>query len=1703
MMYFYDDPEDDVQDPATDTEQPDNDNSMNMSEEADVEEPQSTEQNNSVIDDATEDLKDKAEEEIKDKIKNSKNGEQGASDTLDPTQQTQDVAEQMQQGKNKPSDPTDPTSKPGEGGPKKTGEQGGNNPGGKPDAPGGKPDMPGGKPGAPGGQDLAKKGGEEAAKKATEEVGKQAAKESVKQAGTQAVAHGASAGAAAGGATAAGGTAATAATAATPVGWVILIIIAVILLIMIIIGVVFFFLAMPGQIMAKAKELGVKVLDAFTAVVKGQEDVIHTEDMAEVANYLENMGYDLKGEGFVSSDKTDSDVKDNQYLDVAQGVVRDNDTGKVTDLNSDPIMTYMVSDNLCYIVKNFNQNLDAATGGHGDEAIGWIGGILAAIGVAAAIIFSPITAIVAVAVIAAGSYLAFATASNPNWGTGLISIWHESSMGVKGNAYDVKERGFIELTPETKKMKIKRGWNNQAYTYDVDGWGGQYGMPLEFLLSVHAATQMPDLAMNMATAFDTDVEVLLHKVDKGDVDAGFVAEDGSTVTRSEVMEAATANNGAVKNFWNWLCRGVEELTGIDTDSGEAVTLDDSALEELHTELNLPHDPDNCTCKTEEGKWKECDACKNYIRDIIAALNAINDDVADSYTPYISQVKDHWFRDVYFVRQNPSSTEVTEVDEDYFYLTEERWTIYETYSDSDTIPEGFEVGDYKLYEYDNGTYTLSTRTKEEVDKLNEDLEAGDLDAVRLIKKPASKTLTANYDSIWSAYDIQDYEDEVWQTLAVSDDSPDVIKKFEGKLKYKSRKPGDIAQVEDGERGVTNEKIKNMFVNNLYYQYDGTTTRADAISEDRQKTDREKDNTSNDERNKDLLGRVALGRDSLGAFSMLENTHTLDADYVYKNFKELIVELNYFDKEELSNKVKEVMQWPIPECGSSGWPIRKYEKGVDYYGTLINSKVDLELLNKYDAEKLRQREEERAKDKAIEDAEKEILDFEKDNPIEESSVSGTPLTGSISSKLSFRDSTGIKNDILIGKLTGGTVDITNSDKNGAQYEITINGVTYTRYFQGGQSYSGNHFTWSGSDKTIGAAACGPTSMVNILTGYGYDLNPEKDITGLNFSATCQGLVELYAKWTDGGTSQAFSGDYEKLITEAFEEGKPVIVLVNGASRGYPDDFWTTGGHFVACLGVDDQGNLITADPAGNGNYERMVYPKGISGIVQYMSGLWIPDEAPSGVIKNNPFVGYDPDQAVVAPITGKIIEYGIEGGSGEHAPIKRVNIETGEEEEVEWIKIQAVDNFMYHTKGDGTSYSEGRGYLNCTKINDKEYDSFKDKASETDQQHEGYDYFYEEYQNICDGYVLYIEGFDLTAFDSDGSKALFDGGDTDSAEVTQYIENKVYNMTDNLKEARAIWKEEAKSAADPYWQVGEDLYIKEGTVIGKTLEDPEIDESKLQTSITTESGECVYPGNGNYIRLIFRDLEDSIVEDVESYMPLDDKQSVDNDWELFYWLPFESGGTDIEGCGPESQGTCSNGETACGIIQWTVLLSSNMNNIADQFIPACLEKDPSLCAPLSAYSSWSAQNFWDDYCGAKQFQATLKLICQKDRDAFLHVQMEVAKDQYLQPLLDQYSWLADRPSCVQGEIMHLKVWGADTSWVSGFSGSTDEEIIKKVRYTIANTSSTAGAATGDETTGRAFNEPEIALGILGGKYSADDIEQWVRNDDVSVFDFDFRY
>ena len=1135
----------------------------------------------------------------------------------------------------------------------------------------------------------------------------------------------------------AGATAGAVATAAAPLALILLIIAVIILIIMIAVGILMFFVAMPGQIIGKAQNLGIKIMEAISAKLYGKQNVIHSEEIASVADYIENMGYDLKGEGFVTEDKTDAGEGEK----AEGGVIRNVDDNKIVDIESAPIYYYIVSDNYCYLVKNFNTNVKD----YMENTSIW-----EKLKDLALFIVSPI---------AGSSYMA-ANISNPDWGSGLISIYHEDEdngegkIGVRGEPYSAWERGSIELNAESKTLKVKRGWTNNAYTFNLDGWSGRYGMPLEFLLSIHIATQMPDLAIDMATSFDTDVEVLLHKVDGGSISAGYKLPDGTVISYDEIIEIIDSDSSWAEDAWNDVVKWFGDKTSfVDSDEYEVHILSYENYQDLF-EAGLPHS-ESCTCcshipnsmasedneNCSDDEDCICDECVAYINRIIAALKEVQDNNWNSYTPYISKVTDHWFRDVYFVmneEEGEMGQAVVKVDEDYFYQTNERWTIYETWKEGEAIPEGFQVGDYKLYE--EGSDTPSTKTKAEIQEINEKIALGDTSLTRLVKKAVTEVLEANYGNDWSAYTFEDNDDTDWIQLSFDVEGegiPAVLESFEGQIFYKEKRPDDIKQVEDGQRTETNSKIKNMFLNNTYYKYDGSVTRADAIMEDRKKSESEQDEK--------LKAKVNINKDSLGAFSILENTHTLDADYIYRDFKELIVELNYFDKEDLSAKIETVMQWVIPECGSAGWPIRKYEKGENFYGTLINSKIDLAYMKKKDVENA---------ELTLEELQNEV---ETDEP--GGGTSGV-ATGSVAEMVT----------------KGYEIHKTMED-NGYDYCVLRPGNGCNHQYGHG----------CGLNESIAEAQAGHHNTC-CATYVSWVLNE------MGFGFVSDGAKATY-DWCKNNGWTAIT-DYSSL--------QPGDLLFNGGDGSI--------GH-VQMLG--NNGEWLNAGSISAINDPPKVYDADF--IIGMRSTL-------NGAAAE--FEGYDPEQAVVAPVTGKIVEYG---------SVERDNIETGEKETVDFIKIQVLDHYITSYEGD---YVTETGCL----TSDTE---FKPENS-CDSAKEGYDYFYEEYKGVIDGCVLYIEGFDLTLEETLGNS------DFSSEDVTRYEPNKVYNMTDDLKEAQALWREDAKTEATPYFKDGEDIYIKEGTVIGKTYEDKEFAEGAK--------------GNGNYIRLILRDLEDSIMENVETYFDI---------------------------------------------------------------------------------------------------------------------------------------------------------------------------------------------------------------------------------------------
>ena len=298
--------------------------------------------------------------------------------------------------------------------------------------------------------------------------------------------------AAAGGAAAAGGTAAATAgvAAGAAVAWpillIILIIVIIIIIIICVIGIIIFIQTMPGAALEKITSLARKAGNAFTSWWGVDSTTqVSDQDIYDVMDYLEEMGYDLKGYGFLTDYIGDEDDAEDD------GVKRHEDgdnEGKISEAASIFINQYIISDNYLYTIANDNVSTGTGTGNIFQSAWG--------------------------AIKAVGSHISRLWSDKMGAREGMLHLYHDSgTIGERGDVYKASERGYIKADADKQTLTIKKGWTNNPMEYSLDGWTGRYGMPLEFLLSIHMATMMPDLAYDMASEFETKIIILLHTQD--------------------------------------------------------------------------------------------------------------------------------------------------------------------------------------------------------------------------------------------------------------------------------------------------------------------------------------------------------------------------------------------------------------------------------------------------------------------------------------------------------------------------------------------------------------------------------------------------------------------------------------------------------------------------------------------------------------------------------------------------------------------------------------------------------------------------------------------------------------------------------------------------------------------------------------------------------------------------------------------------------------------------------------------------------------------------------------------------------------------------------------------------------------------------------------------------------------------------------------
>lgn len=295
-----------------------------------------------------------------------------------------------------------------------------------------------------------------------------------------------------------------------------------ILIIIFIIGILQILITMPGLILGKLKEFGTKILAATEGVFNGNniDKRITKEDENELAQYIQDMGYDIIGFGF-------GDVKANEEK-IEDGEDDDDDSKvQIELLNGDKnyIKQYLVQNAAIYtptvwnIKGAFESLLEEETAQ--DYAVGMLD------------------------ITTNGKHT-----DTPKFSLDPISGIINSIKGIK-QSLDY----HVSVDAENRTLKLSKPFG-ETYYFDMSNWASKYGKPMELFLALHLSTMMPDLAYDLATAdcFNTKVHIDFQSVE-ATYTVSYINEEGKTLSQEDIGNAC--NDLLIDEVANMSSEGTE------------------------------------------------------------------------------------------------------------------------------------------------------------------------------------------------------------------------------------------------------------------------------------------------------------------------------------------------------------------------------------------------------------------------------------------------------------------------------------------------------------------------------------------------------------------------------------------------------------------------------------------------------------------------------------------------------------------------------------------------------------------------------------------------------------------------------------------------------------------------------------------------------------------------------------------------------------------------------------------------------------------------------------------------------------------------------------------------------------------------------------------------------------------------------------------
>lgn len=1017
----------------------------------------------------------------------------------------------------------------------------------------------------------------------------------------------------------------------------------------------------------------------------------------------------------------------------------------------------------------------------------------------------------------------------------------------------------------------------------------------------------------------------------------------------------------------------------------------------------------------------------YSEETMKWLEQVQKDKAEEIKtamPYISSVTSHWFRNVYFEGTNSSDA------------------------------SGGKVGNVQVG-IDNDGDGLEDYT-DEVDENGGKIQtSGDL---------------ADFGSVYNGGDV-----EVTLDYAGEDIPAELVDKsitISGTIK------DGMTQTKEAVRGMTNKTTKALFVggkgedgtqyDGKYYIYDGTIERAKAIQAARR-----------GENNGVTKEKINLTKESLQAFTILEGSDTLDAQFIYRDLKELVIEIGYFEREDFYEIEKQVLEWPVPDYIPAEWPNKEIEKQVLEYGSIIACDETIAYSLGMSLEELQK------------------------------------LTGTVEQENEEDEETDDDYDVLKGMTFIGDDYI-----KGIKENVNIEDAEY--YYEGCPEITNQGTNNPGPQYWLDNIAQLPSKLkkVVICTGAG-DPREYEEMKGLidALNKKYDYAIKIYVVEVLHVTENHTDADKVNKIIDTYNSHVRNKCKV------------TANATFIeASTGLLQNGYMINGDSSGrvlaSSEFERFV-----KNIV-----LGVND---SKYISNNP----TDEKFVLdllksaKQVTTTIKENEFQYGNADYMPPRtneKVDEANGTTDEdgnkkittdkmISWAlykcgyKDQPESGLSVGEDGDFITYLEDKEW---TKITDEEDIIpgdivFTDQIGEDKAKH------------------VYLYAGNGKYYDCDSQEKISQTGSIESQPIEKTISNFMcaYRVTgDGLINSglqsgldviamgngrvTEVLTEENNLFTNNY--IAEQLYGEEANAATQEDEAPGREQSlegvrikltdnalrgyvlviygfELNSGISegteVKAGDIIGKSLDSDIAIILIDRDKAVIENVEDYIkiPKKTKESrTEVDWEFYYWLPYESGPLGEEGVPSDTgPGSCERGvgegEIACGIAQWTSM-GSSCNNIAE-ICKWLYEQDPALCAPLRSIGSWSSSQIASDFDTLKDAWTQVN---NANTERFLELQFQYFYEVDFTGWVESagVEWILDKALVTQGTYASLKNWGPNLGWENVINSSmSDEEICKALLAKACTHTSTAGSLND-----RWNSQYVLAKDILSGAFT--DVEEWIR-------------